>query len=276
MNLDFFIRVDAWLSALVLAFLMILGWMLGSQLRVWRGTPVTPRSTRIEDGGLALFGLLLAFCFSGATSRYEARKGLLLDDSIAIGELATVSAALEEPERSELRNEVVTYVRQRLVFGPMRLDDPRMPQVVAQGTESQARMLTIIRHAIASKNTPSIHTPLLNAYNGLLTAHDKRLYGVRNQVNGGIVVMLVLFGVFTTFTMGRLHDQQGRSITGLLRIGSYVGLVALVFYIIIDLEQPRRGLVLVSQAPMQDLLSSLTGDGRPVIPSASTPEQPTR
>ena len=257
--MDIFIRLDSWLSALLFAGLMLAGWWAGTALRAARpslGVP-SPSSTRIEDAGLALFGLLLAFCFSGASGRYETRKELLRDDAIAIGELATVGSALEEPERSDLKHEVRTYVEQRLTFGPMRLDDPKMPQVIRDGQAAQERIWTIVKRAIANKNTPTLHTPLVNAFNGVTAAHDKRLQGVRNQVSGSIVLMLVLFGVFTTFTMGRLHDQHDNRGASIFRIGSYIGLVALVFAVTIDLEQPRRGLMLVSQAPMQELLSSL-------------------
>jgi hypothetical protein len=68
-------------------------------------------------------------------------------------------------------------------------------------------------------------------------------------------MMLVLLGVFTTFNMGRLQDQATRN--GLLRIASYAGLVALVFYVTVDMEQPRRGLLLVDQGPMQELVGIL-------------------
>jgi hypothetical protein len=116
--------------------------------------------------------------------------------------------------------------------------------------------------AIANKNAPTIHTPLVNAFNGLTAAHDKRLSGIRSQVSGSIVLMLVFLGVFTTFTMGRLHDQHDKRIASFSRIGAYVALVSLVFAVTVDLEQPRRGLMLVSQTPMQELLSSLT-EGSP-------------
>ena len=101
----------------------------------------------------------------------------------------------------------------------------------------------------------------MNAFNAVTAAHDRRLYGVRNHVPGSIVLMQVVFGVFTTFTMGRLHDQHEKTAASLFRTGAYVVLVTLVFAVTIDLEQPRRGMMRVSQAPMEDVLSSLTPAG---------------
>lgn len=262
--MNIFVQLDAWLSALVFAALMLIGWGVGAQIRRWNiakgGSP--SRSSRIEDGGLALFGLLLAFCFSGAVGRYDARKELLLNDAMAIGDLAIISSTLEEPDRSALHNEIQTYVKQRLTFGTMQLDDPRMPHILKDGQSSHARMLATIQHVIANKNTASLHTPLMNAYIELIGAYEKRYYGVQKQVNGNILLMMVLFGMFSTFTMGRLHDPKDDGRYGLLRACGYVFLVSLVYFITVDMEQPRRGLMLVSQAPMQDLLTSLQGNAQ--------------
>ncbi|MBV8250858.1 MAG: hypothetical protein JO200_20725 [Comamonas sp.] len=96
---------------------------------------------------------------------------------------------------------------------------------------------------------------MLNAFNGLTGADAKRLHGVRDQINGNILLMLVLFGVFTTLTMGRLQEPGSRY--GFLRISFYIGLVALVYFVLVDLEQPRRGLILVNQGPMYELSMAL-------------------
>jgi hypothetical protein len=250
---NFFLNQDAWMAALVFAFLMFLGWALGEAVRS-RGVG-GGGSTRIEDGSLALFGLLLAFCFSGATGHYEVRKELLRNDAMAIGEFVTVSAMLDDPDRKAIHDELARYVEQRLEFGVLRLDDARFPAVVKRGQANLDRLQDLIRHVIETKNTPSIHTPLLNAFNGMTESHDKRLYGIQDRIDGSIVMMLVLFGVFTTFTMGWLHEPTERA--GLLRISAYVALVSLVFFVTVDMEQPRRGLMLVSQVPMQALQASL-------------------
>jgi hypothetical protein len=252
--LDYFVNLDAWLSALIFAGLMALGWGVGVKMRIFGGASESG-STRIEDGALALFGLLLAFCFSGAANRYEARKELLRDDVIAISDFADTSSLLAEPERHQLTVEIQRSVEQRIRFGRTQLDAPEMPGVIKNGQESQARMRAIIRGIIAQNKTPTLHTPLVNTFNDLTSAHDKRLYGVRDHVNENIVMMLVMLGVFTTLTMGRLQDPGGRH--NLLRISAYIGLVAMVFYVTVDLEQPRRGLITVSQEPMRELSAAL-------------------
>ena len=100
--MNLFLDLNAWLSAVIFAGLMLVGWWIGLRVRaaVPRPAETSPApSTRIEDAALTLFGLLLAFCFYGAAERYEHRKQLLRDDAVAIGELASVGSDLEEPDR---------------------------------------------------------------------------------------------------------------------------------------------------------------------------------
>ena len=259
--MDVLLRLEPWAAALVFAGLMLIGWWAGSRVRA-RGAPGSAPgapSSRIDDASLALFGLLLAFSFSGAAARYDARKSVLVEEAVAIGDLWGATSMLEEPHRSELHHELVGYVEGRVRFGTTSLDDPAMAGLIRDARASHGRMAAITRRAIAAGNTPSVHTPLVNTLNATTSAHDRRLFAVRQQSPGSIVDLLVVFGVFTTFTMGRRGDDLEASTSAVvLRRGAYVLLVALVFGITMDLDAPRRGLVRVPQTSMQELLDTLT------------------
>ncbi len=254
--MNLFLELDAWLSALVFAGLMAGAWWVGARVHAaWPPSPDAP--TRVEDGALALFGLLLAFCFSGGADRYNSRKAHLLNDAIAIGDFATTASMLQDPERKELQRELLAYVEQRLVYGSTRLDDPGLPKIIADGRAAHGRMTALVARAVETKNTPSVHAPLMMGLNGVTKAHDERLYGARSQVPGSIVLMLIVLGVVTTFSMGRLRDRTVTTLSESTRVAAYIGLVALVFAVTIDLQQPRRGVIRVSHAPMEDLLASM-------------------
>lgn len=255
--MDFFLQIDAWLSGVLFYLLMLVAWYFGRLTFRMLGASGEEGSTRTEDAAFALFGLLLAFCFSGAAGRYEARKSYLLTDAVAIGDFATTASLLEEPMKSQIKTHVVDYVKQRLTFGQLRFDSEEMPKVIDDGRKLQGLILHDIQKVISDKNTPTLHTPLMNGYNGLTAAHDERLYGVQNHVPGSIILMLVFFGLYMAFATGRFGGNS-KGVVSWIRIGSHAALVALVFAVIIDLEQPRRGLLRVSQVPMQDVLKSLT------------------
>lgn len=255
---NFFLNMDSWFSGLAFLVLLFIGWGAGIWASHKHGAPTGGHSVHVEDAGLALFGLVIAFWFSGAAARYQQRKVLLRNDAIAIGEFSTVSTALNGPLRSEIRSELVAYVHQRLTFGQMSMADPELPHVVAEGRTLQGQIWTSVDQAVATKNNPSVNVPLINAYNGLVAAGDGRLYGTLDHVPQTIIVMLLVLGIFTTFNMGRLRDQDERITSSLLRVGAYIVLVTLVFTVTLDLEQPRGGIMRVSPAPMEDLLQALS------------------
>lgn len=276
---NFFLNMDSWRSGVIFLVLLFLGWLIGMWASHKHGSPVPKSSIHVEDAGLALFGLVLAFWFSGAAARFQQRKVLLRQDAIAIGEFSTVSSALNDPARSEINRELVAYVNQRLTFGKMSMADPELPHVVAKSRAIQNQMWTTVEQALVTHNTPGVHTPLINAYNGMVAASDERLYGTLDHVPETIIVMLVVLGVFTTFTMGRLRDREERVTASLLRVGAYIVLVTLVFTVTLDLEQPRGGIMQVSQAPMRDLLQSLSAPpqqaaSRLALPAAGHPNAP--
>ncbi len=253
--MDFILQLDSLLLSLILFVLMFAFWWLGYVK--FSAHNHHGESTRIEDASLALFGLLLAFCFAGAAGRYETRKALLKDDAIAIGGFATAASVLKEPINSQINAELVTYAKQRMVFGVARKTDPNAQEILDSGRESHSRILELVKKAIAENNTPTAHVALLNGYGNMTQAHDERYYGIQNQVPGSILLMLVIFALNASFVMGRFTPPGKTKTSGVVRIAIYIFLVVMVFDVTIDPEQPRRGFMLVSQAPMQDLLTSL-------------------
>jgi hypothetical protein len=201
-----------------------------------------------------LFGLLLAFCFSGAAARYDLRKRLVLNEATAIGDFAGTSSLLAEPEHTQFAREVKGYVALRLTFGQLHLDDAQMPALLSRTRAAQDRICALVAQAVRNLNTPSAHEPLIDNMNEFTTAFENRLQGLRDNIPESIVAMLMLFGVFSTFTMGRVAEgtRRGSAL-------AYIALVALVFWIILDLEMPRRGWLLVSQRPMEELAAHLSG-----------------
>ncbi|HND13933.1 MAG TPA: hypothetical protein PLN78_03060, partial [Pseudomonadales bacterium] len=105
------LHFDAWKLGLLFFVLMLGSGWLGAMSRPSAGDAAKGENTRIPDASIALFALLLAFTFSGASDRYENRKGFLLDEAIAIGDFATTASMLESPEREQIRHELIDYVK---------------------------------------------------------------------------------------------------------------------------------------------------------------------
>ncbi len=254
------LHVDAWkLGLLFIAVMLVVGW-LGARTAPEVTAPDKSPNTRIADASIALFALLLAFSFSGAADRYEHRKGYLLDEAIAIGDFAATASMLDAPAKDEIRRELALYVKERITFGSVHLDAPEMKQVTARSRASQGRIQAIVRRIITAKDSPTLHTPLMNGFNGVTMTHDRALYGSQNQLSDTIIGLLVLFGCISAFLTGRFSGHAGRaasSFASMRWIMLYSLLVGAVFTVTMDLEQPHRGIMRNSKASLVDVLASL-------------------
>jgi hypothetical protein len=250
--MNIFLEGDPALTVSLFGLLMFLGWLLGA--RFARRAQAQHTLTRFDDAALALFGLLLAFCFSGAAARFDLRKKLVLQEATAIGDFSGTSSLLAEPEHTQFAREVKSYVALRLAFGHMQLDDPQMGALLSRTRATQDRLCALVAQAVRNLNTPTAHEPLIDNMNAFTTAYENRLQSLRDSMPESIVAVLMLFGVFSTFTMGRVAEgtRRGSAL-------AYIVLVALVFWIILDLEKPRRGWLRTSQQPMMELAAHLSG-----------------
>jgi hypothetical protein len=100
-----------------------------------------------------------------------------------------------------------------------------------------------------------VTVPLVNTLNEVTSSYIARLAAGRDRLQGSIVALLFLTAVLSMVLMGR---HQGTS--GDLNLGSTLGFVVLVcitVWVILDLNQPHRGLIQVSQEPMQRVLAGM-------------------
>jgi len=245
---------DAWVVAVVLATAMLAAWVGGLW---WGRTPSGPKREKepdkFNDAVLALMGLLLGFTFSMSLARHEQRRQMVVTDSNAIGDFYTSLSLLKEPVRGKLQNVVREYVEHRLSIPKATKDEAALQQRLDEIRAMQAQMVALVNEAIEG-GTPVV-VPLVNTLNGLTSAHASRLSGLRDHVPPGVVLLLILAAIIAMVLLGY---QQGmtRELHPVAASG-FTALVCLVLWVTLDLNQPQRGLITVSQEPMEQLLKSM-------------------
>ncbi len=242
---------DAWVTALVLAFAMVAAWGIGLGLgRRLRSQERAAPSSKFEDAGLALLGLLLAFTFSMALGKHERRREALVEDSNAIGDFYTCATLLKDPVRTRLQGVIRDYTE-------IRLDTSRHPErldgALPKFDRMTSRMTDLVAEAI-HEGTP-IAVPLTNTLNQVTSSQASRLSAVRDRLQWSIVALLFLAAMVSTALIGR-HQAAGSGV-GLADTLSFILIVVLVVYVTLDLNQPHRGLITVSQEPFERPLASM-------------------
>ncbi len=249
-----FTDVDAWIIAVVLAAAMLAGWSAGW----WRGRTVGREkhdipASKFNDAILALLGLLLAFTFSISLARHEQRRQMLVTDSNAIGDFYTSVSLLKEPVRGKLQAVVRQYVEHRLSLTKSIVDEATLQQRLGEIQEMHHQMESLVGEAV-DEGTPVV-VPLVNTLNDLTSSHASRLAALRDRLPPSVVLLLVMAAVIS---MALLGWQQGAS--GERHPGATLGftvLVCMVVWVTLDLNQPQRGWITVSQEPLQQLLKGM-------------------
>lgn len=250
----FLTNVDAWVPAAVLAAIMLaiwaVAWFGGRRLQpeACEGEP-----SKFSDATLALLGLLLAFTFSMSLAKHDQRRQTLVTDSNAIGDFYTCVSLLKEPVRGQLQTVVREYVEHRLGIAAGVPDEAALQAKLLQVQDMQNQMQALVASAL-EQGTP-IAVPLVNTLNALTSSHVARLAAVRDRLPGSVVLLFLLAAVVSMAVVGR---QQGT--TGEHRHGATAGfivLVCMVVWVTLDLNQPNRGFIKVSQEPLQRLLAGM-------------------
>jgi hypothetical protein len=249
-----FAEFDSSLVALALGLAMFAAWVFGRwhgrRLRIAAGeVPVS----KFEDASLALLGLLLGFTFSMAIAKHDQRRLMVVADSNAIGDFYTCASLLKEPIRTKLRAVIRDYIKLRAELGGRRLDEATVESALRQMQVMQNQMTGFVYQALEA-GTP-IAGALTSTLNGVTSNHAARLAAARDRLPTTIVWLLLVSAVFSSMLVGR--DQGASDKADLAGTVCFIVLVSFVFYVALDLNQPERGLITVSQEPIERLLSSM-------------------
>ncbi len=259
MSQDFLYGLDEWLIALGFLAMLLLagegGFRLGNRVR--SRVPETTKSqiTNLQGAILALFGLLLAFTFSMAVSRYDLRKQLVVEESTSIGTTYLRAQLLPEPYSTEISRLLRDYVDMRLQFFAVGADLERVAQVSAETERIQDEIWS--QAIVAAAIDPQAETTgwFLQSLNETIDLPTKRLAALQNRIPEVVILLLFFGGILAVGAVGYGYGLGAHRNIFLMSVFSV--LIVLVVVVIIDLDRPRRGLITVSQQSMLELRESL-------------------
>jgi hypothetical protein len=245
--------LPAWLSALVLAALMlasfVLGWRLG---RRWPGMGKAPMS-QLDRATVAILGLLLAFTFSLALAEHQQRRQRAIDDANAIGNFYTCASMLDEPLRGQLQHLVRRYLERRVLLGHAHGKKAALNRALPVFSQMHAEMQRLVREAVMQKSPVTI--PLVNNLNEVTSSHAARLAAVHHRVPWSILLLLGVAAIVSMLIVGIEQGAVGER--SLAPVTVFIVLVSLVVWVTLDLNQPGTGAITVSQEPLERLLMTM-------------------
>ena len=192
-----------------------------------------------EGAIFALMGLLVAFTFSGAASRIEKRRDLIVEEANAIGTAYLRLDLLPAAAQPAMRDDFRKYVDSRLaVYRAI----PDLAAVRARLADSAAIQSRIWSEAVAAVGPSGNDTTslVLSSINDMIDITTTRTVAAQTHPPGVIVGLLILLVLAGALLAG--YGSAGSPRSWLHTIGFAILMTASI-YLILDLEFPRMGFV---------------------------------
>ncbi len=236
---------------------------VGGLRRRWRnpGTDTVYAASAI----VSLLALMISFTFSVALNRYDNRRELVVEESAAINMAWQRSRLVGEPIRSSIEKKLERYVDQRLIyFQQDRLTDRRRASDTT-GRTIRAEMWDDADRLGAANVQPLLARGLIDALTRIDDAAARRESVAREHIPLLVIDLLMLFSLIAAGVLG-YASAMNNSVNRAANSAFFV-LVTLSITLVLDLDRPRTGMVIVSQLPMQELNTLM--DAPPVPPTGN-------
>jgi hypothetical protein len=199
----------------------------------------------IETSVFALFGLVVAFTFSGAADRFSQKRALIAEEANDIGTAYLRLELLPEKVQPELQELFRHYVDSRLETY-RKLPDMQAAQVeIAQTKKIQHEIWTKAVNATTFQGShPDAGKLLLPALNNMIDITTTRGMALRTHPPNVIYALLFGLGLICSLLAG-YRMAVGRRRSWLHMLG-FLLITVVVIYVIMDVEYPRAGLIRLS------------------------------
>lgn len=198
----------------------------------------------VETSIFALLGLLLAFTFTGAWSRFEVRRNLILAETNAIMTAFSRIDILSKDIQPTMRNLLKEYTSVRAKIFADVSDEKEMMAKYNRGSELKQKIWDLAINDCLEINELNRRASLiLPALNDVFALASSQKSARQNHPPTIIFLMLIILSLFSAFLVGFNLPETGKG--NLMHLISYVFIITSVLFLIIDMELPRRGLISV-------------------------------
>lgn len=197
----------------------------------------------MQAGVFALLGLLIAFTFSGAASRFDDRRKLVAQEANAIGTAYLRVDLLPSDARSALRQRFSQYLDARLAVYRKLPDIESARQEWDKGTALQNEIWAQAITACRAQNDPPSCMLLVPALNEMIDITTIRMTTM--MTHPPTIVFVLLFGLALGSSLVAGYEMSGSTRRSWIHMITFAAMTAVTVYIILDLEYPRAGLIRV-------------------------------
>jgi hypothetical protein len=187
----------------------------------------------------SLLGLLLAFTFSGAASRFDTRKQLAVLEVNTLGKAYYLLDLFPEPIQTKLKESFRQYLDAELQAIKALPDIRTAKQAYSRASALKLDIQNQVIAACRNPNSQAIGTyVLLPAINEWVANSTNRFVAVNTHPPFAIYVVLVGLALVSSLIAG--YGMAEAKTRNWLHVIVFAAVITLTIYVILDLEFPRH------------------------------------
>ncbi|HTR01982.1 MAG TPA: DUF4239 domain-containing protein [Thermoanaerobaculia bacterium] len=195
----------------------------------------------IDGAVFGLMGLMIAFAFHGAATRFDVRRDLIVREANDIGTAYLRLDLLPAPAQPPLRELFRRYVDARLEVYRRLPDVSAAREALARAEALQRQIWTA--SVEAARDAPQATMLLLPALNAMIDVTTTRTTALQTHPPAVVFAMLGFLALACSLLAG--YGMAGAPSRSLLHVFAFAAILTVTVYVILDYEFPRHGLIRV-------------------------------
>jgi hypothetical protein len=228
----------------------------------WTGAQLRRRRRGEEDNdqdigvvvgaALTLLGLIIGFSFSMAVGRYDQRKNYEEAEANAIGTEYVRAGLLPPADAARVRQLLKSYLDQRVLFYTTR-DGSELERINAATDRLENDLWSAVQTPAVAQPTP-VSALAVAGMNDALNSQGYTQAAWWNRIPAAAWALMMVIGIACNGLVG-YNARQSRARSKLFFI--LPGIVAVSFFLIADMDSPRKGVIRVAPQNLISLSGSM-------------------
>jgi len=201
---------------------------------------------------LTLLGLIIGFSFSMATDRYDQRKNCEEAEANAIGTEYLRADLLPAADAARVRALLVEYLDQRVLFYGTR-DENKLRRINDATAQLQADLWSAVRAPAVPQTTPVIALAVAGM-NDVLNSQGYTQAAFWNRIPTAAWILMLVIAICANLMFGY---GARRARAGVIHVLILPLVLSIAFFLVADIDSPRRGVIRVKPQNLISLAESL-------------------
>ncbi len=203
----------------------------------------------VVSASLTMLALIIGFTFSMAVGRYDQRKNYEEEEANAIGTEYVRADLLPAADAATVRQLLTQYLDQRMLFYTTR-DLQKLDAVNSETATLQNKMWATVQDVAKRQPTPVVALAVAGM-NDVLNRQGYTQAAWWNRIPTGAWSLMVALAICCSLLIGYSAHKGHRLFTVL------PFLLSIAFFLISDIDSPRRGVIRVIPQNLISLSQSL-------------------